>query len=100
MREWLLQTDGSVAGLILRLTLAVVIFPHGAQKVFGWFGGHGFKNTLQFFTSSGITTGFALLVLGLAITLMLVGGGAWSVDAALAGTALARAPQPPPRSPS
>ena len=51
-----------MVGLILRLTLAVVIFPHGAQKVFGWFGG-GFKNTLQFFTSSGIPTGFALLAI-------------------------------------
>jgi Ferritin-like domain/DoxX len=61
MFEWLLHTEGGVVGLILRLTLAVVLFPHGAQKVFGWFGGHGFKNTLQFFTSSGIPVGFALL---------------------------------------
>ena len=30
--QWLLQTDGSVVPLILRLTLAVVMFPHGAQK--------------------------------------------------------------------
>jgi hypothetical protein len=63
MLEWLVQTDGGVVGLILRLTLAVVIFPHGAQKVFGWFGGYGFKNTLQSFTSSGIPTGFALLAI-------------------------------------
>jgi putative oxidoreductase len=147
MLEWLLQTDGGVVGLILRLTLAVVIFPHGAQKVFGWFGGDGFKNTLQFFTSSGIPTGFALLAiaaeflgslglavgfltrvaafgiacvmrvaiatvhwphgffmnwsgtqpgegfeyhllaLGLAVAVMIMGGGAWSVDGALAGAA-------------
>ena len=33
--EWLVQTDGSVGALILRLTLAVVLFPHGAQKVLG-----------------------------------------------------------------
>lgn len=78
MFEWLLQTDDSVVGLILRLTLAVVFFPHGAQKVLGWFGGHGFKNTLHFFTSSGIPAGFALLAmaaeflgpLGLAIGLL------------------------------
>jgi putative oxidoreductase len=63
MFDWLLQTDGGMVGLILRLTLAVVIFPHGAQKVFGWFGGDGFKNTLQFFTGSGIPTGFALLAI-------------------------------------
>ena len=78
MFEWLLQTDSGVVGLILRLTLAVVMFPHGAQKVFGWLGGHGFKNTMQFFTSSGIPTWLALLAiaaeflgsLGLAVGLL------------------------------
>lgn len=78
MLRWLLQTDASVVGLILRLVLAVVIFPHGAQKVLGWFGGPGFKSTLEFFTSSGIPMGFALLAmaaeflgpLGLAVGLL------------------------------
>jgi putative oxidoreductase len=28
----------------------VVFFPHGAQKVLGWFGGHGFSGTMGFFT--------------------------------------------------
>ena len=46
MFAWLFQTDKSVVGLILRLTLAVVIFPHGAQKVLGWFGGQGFMALL------------------------------------------------------
>ena len=52
--DWLMQTDGAVVGLILRLILAVVIFPHGAQKALGWFGGHGFKGTMKYFTDSGI----------------------------------------------
>ena len=30
--QWLLQTDSSVVGLILRITLAVVIFPHALRK--------------------------------------------------------------------
>ena len=64
MRRWLLQTDGSVTGLILRLTLAVVLFPHGAQKVLGWFGGPGFSRTVQFFTQQqGIPVVFALLAM-------------------------------------
>ena len=61
--DWLMQTDGAVVGLILRLILAVVIFPHGAQKALGWFGGHGFKGTMKYFTDSGIPTGFALLAI-------------------------------------
>src|SRR4026208_484807 len=61
--DWLMQTDGVVVGLILRLILAVVIFPHGAQKALGWFGGHGFKGTMKYFTDSGIPTGFALLAI-------------------------------------
>jgi len=54
MGLWLLETDANVVGLILRCTLAVVMFPHGAQKVLGWFGGQGLTSTLQFFTSAGI----------------------------------------------
>jgi len=37
---------------VTRLILAVVIFPHGAQKLLGWFGGNGFSGTLGFFTQS------------------------------------------------
>lgn len=44
------KTDGSWAGLILRIGLGVVIFAHGAQKLLGWFGGNGFEGTMGFFT--------------------------------------------------
>jgi putative oxidoreductase len=144
MARWLFQTESSIVPLILRLTLAVVMFPHGAQKTFGWFGGHGFKGTMAYFTKSGIPAGLAflaimaeflgslglavglltrvaalgiavvmlvaivtvhkphgffmnwfgnqqgegfeyhLLALGLAIALIISGGGAWSVDALIA----------------
>jgi len=63
MLQWMSQTDGGVVGLILRITLAVVIFPHGAQKVLGWFGGPGFKGSMKHFTDSGIPTLFALLAI-------------------------------------
>jgi putative oxidoreductase len=47
---WLFSTDASMIQLLLRLTLAIVIFPHGAQKALGWFGGYGFKGTMGYFT--------------------------------------------------
>lgn|SRR5512144_185621 len=50
MLTTLLHTEADWAGLILRLVLAVVIFPHGAQKVLGWFGGYGYAGTMQYFT--------------------------------------------------
>lgn len=43
-------TDDGWSGLILRLTLGLVMFPHGAQKMLGWFGGFGFDGTMGFFT--------------------------------------------------
>jgi putative oxidoreductase len=36
----------------LRVTLGCIMFPHGAQKLFGWFGGYGFNDTMKFFTGS------------------------------------------------
>ncbi len=46
------KTDGSISTLVLRLTLGAVFFPHGAQKVLGWFGGYGFTATMGFFTGT------------------------------------------------
>lgn len=46
------QTDDTWTGLILRLTLGLVIFPHGAQKLLGWYGGFGFSGTMGFFTET------------------------------------------------
>ena len=48
----LFKTDNTVSALLLRLTLGVVFFPHGAQKVLGWFGGYGFTGTMGFFTGT------------------------------------------------
>lgn len=60
----LVRTDGDVMQTFLRLALAVVIFPHGAQKLFGWFGGYGFEGTMGFLTGSvGLPWLVALLVI-------------------------------------
>ena len=60
----LINTDDDMAGLILRIMLGVVFLPHGAQKVLGWFGGHGFSGTMDFFTGTlGIPAVFAFLAI-------------------------------------
>jgi putative oxidoreductase len=46
----LLSTNDRIEPLLLRLFPGVVFFPHGAQKVLGWFGGYGFAGTMGFFT--------------------------------------------------
>lgn len=48
----LLASGNDWTGLILRLTLGLIIFPHGAQKLLGWFGGYGFSGTMNFFTGT------------------------------------------------
>jgi putative oxidoreductase len=44
------STSDQWSGTLARSALAIVMFPHGAQKVLGWFGGYGFSGTLGFFT--------------------------------------------------
>ena len=47
--DLLLGTYPSWSRLVVRLALGIVFFAHGAQKVFGWFGGNGLKATIQVF---------------------------------------------------
>jgi putative oxidoreductase len=44
----------SVGLLILRITLGGIFFAHGAQKLFGWFGGHGISGHAGFLESLGV----------------------------------------------
>lgn len=60
----LLRTEGDLSAFLLRLTLALVLFPHGAQKVFGWFGGHGLEPTLQYFQNDlGVPLVFGIVAI-------------------------------------
>ena len=43
--QFLCKTNDSAAPLLARLTLGLVMFPHGAQKALGWFGGYGYTGT-------------------------------------------------------
>src|SRR5260221_6789450 len=60
----LFKTDNDVSAFLLRVLLGVVFFPHGAQKVLGWFGGYGFIGTMGFFTGTmHLSALFALLAI-------------------------------------
>jgi putative oxidoreductase len=59
----LLGTDRDFGMVIIRVTMGLVMFPHGAQKLLGWFGGHGFSGTMGYFTGQGIPYVLALLVI-------------------------------------
>jgi putative oxidoreductase len=88
----------SLAPFVLRVTLGVMIFPHGAQKLLGWFGGYGFTGTMGYFTgTAGVPwiLGFLvilaeffggfMLIAGLATRFtaaslaIIMGGAAWQV---------------------
>jgi putative oxidoreductase len=43
--------------LALRLFFGTAMAAHGAQKLFGWFGGHGLKGTGSFFDGLGFRPG-------------------------------------------
>ena len=60
----LFATHDSWSLLILRVTMGVVMFPHGAQKLLGWFGGYGFSGTMNVFTEKmGIPSALVFLVI-------------------------------------
>jgi putative oxidoreductase len=47
---------------MIRAATGLFLLPHGAQKLFGWFGGYGLDATGQFFSAKlGLPPSFALL---------------------------------------
>lgn len=62
MLHKILSTNNDYSSTVLRIALGLVMFPHGAQKLLGWFGGYGFTGTMHFFTETmGIPYAFALM---------------------------------------
>lgn len=52
MKQKIFSTNNDLTGFILRLTIGLILFPHGAQKMLGIFGGYGFTGTMDFFTGT------------------------------------------------
>lgn len=58
-----LATDAGLGPLALRIPVGLIFAAHGAQKLFGWFGGYGLEGTGQFFDSVGLNPGFLMALL-------------------------------------
>ena len=52
MIKKLFATDNSLSGTFLRAALGAVMFPHGAQKLLGLFGGQGFNASMKMFETN------------------------------------------------
>jgi putative oxidoreductase len=64
MKQFLFSSGNDWTGLVLRMTLGLILFPHGAQKMLGLFGGHGFSGTMSYFTETlGLPGLIAFLVI-------------------------------------
>ncbi len=63
MLKKLLSTGHDRTTLLVRLALGLVMFPHGAQKALGLFGGYGWSGTVGFFATIGVPTLFAVLAI-------------------------------------
>ena len=86
MLQKIIKTNKSNAAAVLRVALGLVLFPHGAQKLLGWFGGFGFTGTMNYFTGTlHLPWIIALLVILIEFfgSLMLITGTATRVAALL-----------------
>ena len=59
----LITTNAGFAALALRIPAAIIFIAHGAQKLFGSFGGYGLEGTGQWMASIGLEPGYQLALL-------------------------------------
>ncbi|EGU52447.1 hypothetical protein VINI7043_01395 [Vibrio nigripulchritudo ATCC 27043] len=66
MKSFLKQITLSTAGfstLALRIPVGIILMAHGAQKLFGWFGGYGLEGTGQWMAPIGLAPGVLMAFL-------------------------------------
>ncbi len=57
------KSNAGFAALSLRIPIAIIFMAHGAQKLFGWFGGYGLEGTGGWMESVGLGPGFLMALL-------------------------------------
>lgn len=58
-----IATNDSLNGLALRIPAGIIFTAHGAQKLFGSFGGHGLEGTAGWMASIGLEPGYLMALL-------------------------------------
>ncbi len=58
-----LQTRAGWEAFVLRVPVGIILAAHGAQKLFGWFGGYGLDGTAQWMGSIGLQPGYLMALL-------------------------------------
>lgn len=85
MKNSIFKTNNDWTGVVTRLTIGLILFPHGAQKMLGLFGGYGFTGTMGFFTNTlhlPWLVGFLVIIIEFVGSLSFIAGFAsriWSV---------------------
>ena len=85
MKRFFFGTSSNWTGVFLRLTIGLVLFPHGAQKMLGVFGGYGFTGTMDYFTNFlhlPWLLGFLVILIEFVGSLLLIAGFAGRLSAA------------------
>lgn len=59
----LTTTDAGIGALVLRIPVGIIFIAHGAQKLFGWFGGYGLEGTGGWMESIGLAPGVLMAFL-------------------------------------
>lgn len=59
----ILKSDAGLAALALRVPVGIILAAHGAQKLYGWFGGYGLEGTGQWMASIGLEPGYLMALL-------------------------------------
>lgn len=57
------KSNAGIGALLLRVPVGIILTAHGAQKLFGWFGGYGLEGTGQWMASIGLESGFLMALL-------------------------------------